>query len=94
VSTEWEQYRDRYSERPETYDAYVDVWTRVGEARRQFSGWALFSQCANAEPAKLRDMPARVAQAERLMGAGGYEIGSSTRRGARRWSRHSTVSRR
>lgn len=87
MSAEWEQYRDRYSERPETYDAYVDVWTRVGDARRQFSGWALFSQCANAEPAKRRDMPERVAQAESLMRAGGYEIGPTTRRGARRWSR-------
>lgn len=87
MSGEWEQYRDRYSERPETYDAYVDVWTRVGDARRHFSGWALFSQCANAEPAKVRDMPARVAQAERLMSAGGYTIGPPTLRGARRWSR-------
>ena len=92
MSAEWEQYRDRYSERPETYDAYVDVWTHVGDARRQFSGWALFSQCANAEPAKRRDIPARLGQAERLMRAGGYEIGPSTRRGARRWSLHGSVS--
>jgi hypothetical protein len=88
MSQEWEQYRERYaSERPETFDAYVDVWLRSSAARSAFSGWALFSQCANAEPAKRREMRDRVEQAERFMRDGGYEIGPTTKRGARRWFR-------
>ena len=86
MSGEWEQYRERnLAERPETFDAYVDVWIENPDARRQFSGWAMFSQCAKAEPQKRSDMPARVAQAEELMRASSYEVGPSTRRGARRW---------
>ena len=88
MSIEWEQYRDRYaSERPETYDAYVDVWTNNPDARSAFSGWALFSQCANAEPQKTRDMPSRVRRAEQIMEASGYRQGALTKRGARRWRR-------
>jgi|GEM_PF-4169835 len=85
---DWEQYAERYaSERPETFDAYVDVWLNQPGVRREFSGWAIFSQCANAEPQKRRDMPARVRAAEALMTRAGYEVGTSTRRGARRWRR-------
>jgi hypothetical protein len=86
VATEWEQYKDRYaSERPETYEAYVDVWLKDSPARSTFSGWALFSQCANAEPAKRRDMPSRVRDAEKIMEGAGYHMGPTTSRGARRW---------
>ena len=37
----WDKYRDRYNARPETFDAYVDVWTRVPEVQQSFGdGWA------------------------------------------------------
>lgn len=88
MAIEWEQYRERYiAERPETYDAYVDVWLNVPESQQRFTGWATFSQCANAEPAKQRDVPQLVSGAEALMRLGGYEIGPSTSRGGRRWRR-------
>ena len=88
MSQEWEQYRTRYlSTRPETYEAYVDVWTSDESVRRRFSGWATFSQCANAEPAKRREMPHLVAEAEDAMVRNGYEIGQPTSRGGRRWKR-------
>jgi hypothetical protein len=79
---EWERYRERFGARPETYDAYVDVWRHVPEARQRFTGWVSFSQAASAEPSQRRD---RVRAAEELMRAGGYEVGPSTARGARRW---------
>ena len=88
MSAEWEQYRPRYAAtRPETYEAYVDVWRRSTAARSKFTSWADFSQCANAEPARRRGQPDRVAEAERIMRACGYEIGPDTVRGARRWFR-------
>ena len=88
MSDEWEQYRPRYAAtRAETYDAYDDVWRRSTAARSQFTSWADFSQCANVEPARVWDQPERVAAAEAIMRACGYEIGPSTARGARRWFR-------
>lgn len=81
----WEQYENRYRERPETYAAYVDVWNRVPRVRREFTGWAVFSQTANAEPKQRRDNPDRVKLSEEIMVAAGYEIGPPTLRGARRW---------
>jgi hypothetical protein len=85
MSLEWQQYERRYSERHGTYMAYVDVWRRMPEAQHTFSGWASFSQAANAEPAQVRDHPGRVRAAEHLMRSGGYEVGAPTRRGARQW---------
>ena len=38
-----------------------------------------------AEPRWVKDHLERVLDAERIMRAGGYEIGSPTERGARRW---------
>jgi hypothetical protein len=87
MSREWQQYEGRYSLRPETYAAYVDVWNRLPEARQEFSGWASFSQAANAEPAQVVNKPDRVHVAERIMRRGGYELGPPTRRGARRWQK-------
>ena len=87
LSHEWEQYEDRYRQRPETYAAYVDVWTTEPAARAEFTGWAVFSQTANAEPKFRRDLPERVRIAERIMRSAGYEIGEPTKRGARRWVR-------
>lgn len=81
---EWTKYKDRYSLRPETFDAYVDVWKRIPEAHARFSGWASFSQAANAEPAQ---QPDRVRAAEECMRLGRYELGTPTKRGARRWHR-------
>ncbi len=82
---EWEQYADRYGSRPGTYKAYIDVWTTVPEAQEEFSSWAAFSQCANAEPKRREVNPDLVATAERLMEEGGYQIGTATSRGARQW---------
>lgn len=87
VVNDWDQYESRYSERPETYRAYVDVWLHNPEAPATFSGWASFSQAANAEPKQVSDHADRVAEAEHIMRASGYEIGGSTRLGARRWFR-------
>lgn len=85
MSHEWEQYEERYTLRPETYEAYVDVWNRVPRARSEFTGWAIFSQMANAEPEKRRNHLSRVRLAEEIMREAGYEIGPTTKRGARRW---------
>jgi hypothetical protein len=82
----WEQYETRYTARPETYRAYVDVWLNVPAATEHFTGWASFSQAANAEPAQRR-RPERVALAERIMADAGYVIIGSTQRGARRWGK-------
>lgn len=81
---EWTKYKGRYSLRPETFDAYVDVWQRIPEARASFSGWASFSQAASAEPAQ---QPDRVRAAEECMRLGRYVLGAPTKRGARRWYR-------
>jgi hypothetical protein len=85
LAAEWEQYKDRFTQRPETYDAYVDVWTRNPSSRMHFSSWATFSQCASAEPKRQREEAHHVRRAESMMAAAGYEIGQPTARGARRW---------
>ena len=86
MSWEWEQYRDRYAaNRPGTFEAYVTVWQVSSTARSEFGGWASFSQCANAEPAKQTNESARVAEAEAIMRENGFEIGPYTKRGARTW---------
>lgn len=82
----WEQYRDRYRQRPETFEAYVDVWTRLPGVREEFSGWASFSQAASAEPSQP---DGRVRVAAGFMRQGGYEIGAATSRGAQRWRKKS-----
>jgi hypothetical protein len=82
VEDTWSQYENRYAQRPATFQAYVDVWQRIPRARASFRGWAGFSQAANAEPAQSGD---RVRAAEECMRLGGYELGSQTARGARRW---------
>lgn len=83
---EWTKYWPRYAApRPDTFHAYVDVWKRnVGSVRQTFGGWPSFTMAANAEPAQD---PARVAEAERVMELGGYEIGPCTPRGGRTWRR-------
>ena len=91
MAEEWEQYANRYTQRPETYDAYVEVWTHHPRVREEFSGWAIFSQCANAEPQKVSDTPERVKLAEELMEHSGYVIGTPTELGARRWWRSPAV---
>ena len=85
MSEDIEQYRERYTLRPETFEAYVDVWHRVPQARQQFRGWAAFSQAANAEPSWRAKRPEKVETAAAIMESAGYEIGPPTRRGARRW---------
>jgi hypothetical protein len=89
---EWEQYRDRFAtNRPETFEALVDVWLRVSEAQSVFSGWSIFSRHALAEPKLVRDHPDRVLVAENLMARGGYAVGARTRRGARRWEKNTNT---
>ncbi len=86
MSEEWEQYRERYAaERMETFDAYVDVWTRAGDARRKFSDWALFARCADADLATIREVPDLVREAEAIMARNGYRIGPAA--GGRTWQR-------
>jgi hypothetical protein len=84
VNDEWTKYKGRYALRPETFDAYVDVWQHVPEARARFSGWVSFSQAASAEPAQQLE---RVRAAEDCMRIGRYQLGAPTKRGARRWHR-------
>ena len=55
------------------------------------SGWAVFTQCANAEPKRVSDTPEQVKRAEELMEHAGYVIGTPTERGARRWWRSPAV---
>ena len=55
------------------------------EVQEHFKGWAVFSQCANAEPKRVGESPQRVELAEGLMLDAGYVIGKPTSRGARRW---------
>jgi hypothetical protein len=81
----WERYRERYKGRPETFEAYVDVWNRMPAARASFGGWVAFSQAANAEPAWKKDRAERVRTAEHIMRSAGYDIGPATERGARQW---------
>jgi hypothetical protein len=87
VSKEWEQHEHKYRLRPETYAAYVDVWTRIPDARDAFTSWGTFSQAANAEKNQRVQFSERVRRAEEFMGIGGYEIGLPTVRRARRWRR-------
>jgi hypothetical protein len=81
----WDKYQDRYNQRPEIFDAYVDVWTRVPEVQASFGGWVGFMQAANAEPSWMKNRPERVQRAEQIMRSGGYEISEPTALGARRW---------
>ena len=53
-----EQYRSRYlGDREATFDAYVEVFFRIREARTFPGGWTMFSRCANAEPALVDTEP-------------------------------------
>ena len=83
-SNDWEQYEGRYRARPETYRAYVEVWQHDPGVREAFGGWASFSQAANNEPSQRDE---RVRLAEDFMRRNGYEIGSPSPHGGRRWKR-------
>ena len=78
----WDKYQDRYKARPETFDAYVDVWTRLPETQASFGGWVGFAQATSAEPSWVAKHPERVRVAEELMRKAGYEIGGPTEKGA------------
>ena len=78
----WSRYESRFSARPETFRAYVDVWRRVPRTQQSFRGWAAFTQAASAEPKQSTE---KVREAEACMRLGGYELGALTQRGARRW---------
>jgi hypothetical protein len=85
-----EHYRSRYTaERQPTFEAYVDVFFRVENARSFPGGWTKFSRCANAEPVLTRTEPRLVERAEALMRAGGYQVDDSGR--ARGKGRHWVV---
>jgi hypothetical protein len=82
-----EKYRSRYlPDRESTFEAYVEVFFRLSGARDFPGGWTMFSRCANAEPALVRDEPSLVTRAEELMRAAGYECDDSGRpRRGRTW---------
>ena len=84
-----ETYRERYGpEREQTFEAYVEVFFRLTGARDFPGGWMMFSRCANAEPALVRDEPKLVARAEELMRNAGYVADDSGRPGKGRiWHR-------
>lgn len=72
--------RDKYlPEREATFEPYVEVFFRLSGARAFQGGWTMFSRCADAEPALLRDEPTLVARAEELMRLAGYEADDSGR---------------
>jgi hypothetical protein len=77
-----EQYRSRYGPRPETFEAYVDVFDNVPGAGDFPGGWTTFSRAANAEPAMDEEL---VRGAEELMAAGGYEPAPKEPGKGRRW---------
>jgi serine/threonine protein kinase len=80
---EWEQYRPRYAARPETFDAYVDVWTTDLEVRAHYRSWSAFSRCANGESAVRHRMgPARDA-----MTRNGYVLEDGPHGKGARWRR-------
>jgi hypothetical protein len=81
-SSDPEQYRIRYGKRPETFDAYLDVYSRLHGAKNFPGGFAKFTQAANAEPAVDADL---VRRAEELMLLGGYEPSEKLPSVGRRW---------
>lgn len=86
MSKEWEQYRDQFAEdRLATYEAYVDVWSRDADTPRKFADWITFTQCADAELAKIRSAPDLVRQAEALMSRNGYRLATTVSGAARQW---------
>lgn len=70
ASSDPEQYRVRFGRRPETFDAYLDVYNRLQGAKSFPGGFAKFTQAASAEPAVDADL---VRRAEELMRLCGYE---------------------
>ena len=80
-----EKYEDRYRARPETYDALVDVWTRVAGVRGAFTSWLTFGKAAIAEKQQREQFPERVERAEGFMWLGGYESGPKEDGVGRRW---------
>ena len=79
-----EKYRYRYAARPDTFDAYLEVWESDPEASATFGGWSSFSQGANGEPSQPQE---GVAAAERIMRSNGFEIGEPTEHGGRQLTR-------
>jgi hypothetical protein len=82
VLVQVEQYRSRYGPRPETFEAYVDVFDNVPGADDFPGGWTNFSRAANAEPAMDGEL---VRRAEELMATGGYESTPKEPGKGRRW---------
>ena len=81
----WDNYRDRFNQRPETLDAYVESGPECPRRQESFGGWVGFMQAANAEPSWVTNRPERVQAAEDIMRSTGYEVGVTTARGARQW---------
>lgn len=86
----WEQYRNRYTQRPETFDALVDVWCN-GDVQQHFPSWSMFSRCALAEPERARNAPERVEIAQAAMERAGYVKAGTGARAALAWKRISAV---
>ena len=85
MSEEWEQHRERFASRPETFDAYVEVWTRDLDARRKYADWLTFARCADADLAMVRKAPDLVRQAELILSRNGYRLGAGAGGSSRRW---------
>jgi hypothetical protein len=85
MSSEWEEHRGRFAGREETFDAYVDVWSRDLDTRRKFADWDTFARCADADLAMVRKAADLVRQAELLMSRNGYRLGTGAGGSSRRW---------
>jgi hypothetical protein len=85
MSEEWEQHRERFASRQETFDAYVEVWTRDLDTRRKYNDWLTFARCADADLAMVRKAPDLVRQAELILSRNGYRLGAGAGGSSRRW---------
>jgi hypothetical protein len=86
MSDEWEQHHARFEpDRVGNFDAYVDAWTRDGDARRKFADWDTFARCCDADLTMVRRAPDLVREAEAIMSRNGYRLGSGAGGASRRW---------
>ncbi len=85
MSNDWDEYRDAFADRQETFNAYVDVWTRDLDGKRKFADWITFAKCADADLSMVRKAPDLVRQAELLLSRNGYRLGAGAGGSSRRW---------
>lgn len=86
MSDEFDQYRARFEpDRVENFEAYVDAWTRDGDARRKFADWDTFARCCDADMTMVRKAPDLIREAEAIMSRNGYRLGTGAGGASRRW---------